>query len=324
MRAPEFWNRKRPTDRLLASALAPAGWIYGASVAYKAAHARPYRPSAKLICVGNLTAGGTGKTPVAIAVARTLAGRGMHPYFLTRGYGGANRAARVVNPRTDIAAEVGDEALLLATAAPVIVSRDRAEGARLAEQNGAEVIVMDDGHQNFSLAKDLSLVVVDAEQGFGNGRVIPAGPLREPVAQGLARADAMILMGDGTPAELDLPRPILRARFEVSDAGGLRGQRVLAFAGIGHPKKFFRTLRGIGAEIVGTRSFPDHHRYSARELARLREHAQAKSALLVTTEKDFVRLAPSDRKDVLYLPVSAVFEDEDAFAHLLDRIAPSA
>ena len=310
-------------DRVLRAALAPASWAYRASVAYKAEHVRPYRSRAKVICVGNLTAGGTGKTPVAIAVAQALVACGGSPYFLTRGYGGANRAARLATAQANDAAEVGDEALLLARTAPVIVSADRAEGARLAEQSGADVIVMDDGYQNFSLAKDLSLVLVDAEQGFGNGYVIPAGPLREPVPQGLARADAVILMGDGAPTVPDFRGPILRAWLHASESGSLRGERVLAFAGIGRPEKFFRTLRRIGADVVGTRSFPDHHRYSARELARLREEADRKSALLVTTEKDYVRLARHDQRDILYLPVTAVFEDEDAFAHLLDRIALS-
>ncbi len=320
MRAPEFWTGRRPLDRLLANALAPAGRAYAATVAYKAARAKPYRSCVKVICVGNLTAGGTGKTPVAIAIANALSPRGIRPFFLTRGYGGANRTARPVDPQTDDAARVGDEALLLARAAPTVISQDRAAGAKLAEDRGADVIVMDDGHQNFSLAKDLSFVVIDTEQGFGNGRIIPAGPLRESVENGLARADAVILVGEKDRAIPGFSKPVLRAQLTTEYGGAVHGRRVVAFAGIGHPEKFFRTLRQAGADIVATTSFADHHRYKAHELANLRSLAVEKSALLVTTEKDFVRLAPEDRRDIQYLPVMATFEDETALAHLLERV----
>jgi tetraacyldisaccharide 4'-kinase len=323
MRAPEFWTKERPLDRTLTAVLAPAGWLYGATVAYKAAHARPYRARAKVICIGNLTAGGTGKTPVAIAIAQFLAARSVRPFFLTRGYGGANRTARLVDPQTDDAASVGDEALLLAAAAPTIVSPDRAAGARLAEGDNADVIVMDDGHQNFSLTKDLSFVVVDAEQGFGNGRLIPGGPLREPVAKGLARADAAIIVGKKEMTVPGFSRPVLRARVAPPCSEIMRGRRVVAFAGIGRPDKFFRTLRQADAHITATRSFSDHHRYTARELADLHNLADQKSAMLVTTEKDFVRLAPDERRDIQYLSVMAVFENETALAHMLERVMPA-
>jgi tetraacyldisaccharide 4'-kinase len=321
MRAPEFWTGDRPLDRFLAAALAPAGWIHGATVAYKAAHAKPYRSRTKVICVGNLTAGGTGKTPVAIAIAKAVSTRGLRPFFLTRGYGGANRTAKQVDPETDDTANVGDEALLLAAAAPTVVSRQRASGARLAERSGADVIVMDDGHQNFSLAKDLSLVVIDAEQGFGNCQMIPAGPLRESVENGLTRADAAIIVGE---TEMILPhfsKPVLRAQLVSPDGDWVRGRRVVAFAGIGRPEKFFRTLRQAGADIVATNGFPDHHRYSAAELANLRNMADEKAAVLVTTEKDFVRLAPEERRSIHCLSVTARFEDDAALASLLDRVA---
>jgi tetraacyldisaccharide 4'-kinase len=320
MRAPEFWTGDRPFDRLLAAALAPVGRIYGATVTHKAAHARPYRSRAKVICVGNLTAGGTGKTPVAIAIAKTVIARGLRPFFLTRGYGGAADSAKLVDPETDNAAGVGDEALLLAAAAPTVVSRARANGATLAERSGANVIVMDDGHQNFSLAKDLSLVVIDVEQGFGNCRMIPAGPLREPVAKGLARADALVVLGEAEMVPPHFPKPVLRARLVGQNGEWVRGRRVVAFAGIGRPEKFFRTLRQAGADIVATNGFPDHHRYSAAELARLRKMADEKSAILVTTEKDFVRLAPNERRDIHIFSVTAQFEDHTALARLLDRM----
>src|ERR1700761_5828544 len=232
MRAPDFWQK----GGALATLLAPLGALYGASVALKARGARAFDPGLPVICVGNLTAGGSGKTPVAIAIAEMLRARGHRPYFLTRGYGGSERGLALAS-RGHTAAVMGDEALLLARTAPTIVARDRAAGARLAREKGATVLVMDDGHQNFTLRKTLSLVVVDAETGFGNGHQIPAGPLREPVAQGLARAGAVILVGTGAPDLKGYAGPVLRAHL-TADGVSFAGQNVFAFAGIGRPEKF--------------------------------------------------------------------------------------
>lgn len=322
MRTPEFWEEKDYTAKLAVAALTPLGWAYGATVSWKAANARPYRAAAKVVCVGNLTAGGSGKTPIAIAVARALIERQKRTFILTRGYGGKMQGPGVVDLAHDTFEEAGDEALLLAGAAPVIVSRDRAAGAKLADDDRADVIVMDDGHQNFSLAKDLSIVVVDAQTGFGNGRILPAGPLRENIAPGLARAQAVVLVGDGTPKLPGFGGPVLRATLVPVDAPGVAGQRVVAFAGIGRPQKFFATLRALGAEIVEERAYEDHHAYTAAEFARLRSRAKALDASLVTTEKDFVRLTPAEREDVRFIPVRAAFEDRAALDALLDRIAP--
>jgi tetraacyldisaccharide 4'-kinase len=324
MRAPEFWQEKDYTAKLAVTALTPVGWAYGATVAWKAANAKPYRANAKVICVGNLTAGGSGKTPIAIAIARALIKRQKRIFILTRGYGGKMRGPGIVDLAHDTFEETGDEALLLAGAAPVIVSRDRAAGARLADDERADAVVMDDGHQNFALAKDISIVVVDAESGFGNGRVLPAGPLRENVSAGLARADAVVLVGDGTPNLRGFNGPVFRAKLVPVDAPGVAGQKVVAFAGIGRPQKFFATLRSLGAEIAEERAYEDHHAYTAAEFARLRARAKAHNASLVTTEKDFVRLTPAEREDVRFIPVRAAFEDPAALDALLDRIAPRA
>ncbi|HEX3755208.1 MAG TPA: tetraacyldisaccharide 4'-kinase [Rhizomicrobium sp.] len=299
--------------------LAPLGALYGASVARKAKTSRSYRAAIPVICVGNLTAGGSGKTPVAIAVAQALIARGARPFFLTRGYGGNVRRAALVT-QSDSAAQVGDEALLLTRTAPVIVEADRAEGAALAEAQSAGIIVMDDGHQNFGLRKNLSLIVVDGQTGFGNGRMIPAGPLREPVAQGLARADAVIAMGEGMPDLGGFAGPVLRARLHA-DGETLRGRKIFAFAGIGRPEKFTDSLRQAGAIITGAKFFSDHHPYSAREIAALR--TAAGNALLVTTEKDLVRLAPEQRTGIAVLPVRAVFDNPAGLARLLDRVSPA-
>jgi tetraacyldisaccharide 4'-kinase len=324
MRAPEFWNRRDWASRALVALLTPIGWLYGASVKLRAQRAEPYRPDAKVICIGNLTAGGAGKTPIAIALAKMLQARGLHVAFLSRGYGGHARGPLLVDFEVHNATDVGDEPLLLAQAAPVIVSRDRREGAAFADSFEPDVIIMDDGHQNFAVAKDLSIVVVDAKDAFGNERMLPAGPLREPVAQGLARADAVILVGDGTPRLGAFARPMLRAHLEPSNGEALRGRRLLAFAGIGQPRKFFDTLAGIGADTVDHVAFGDHHAYAASELARLRARARAKDADLVTTEKDFVRLTQAEREEIAVLAVHAAFDDGTALDALLDRLGPAA
>jgi tetraacyldisaccharide 4'-kinase len=311
MRAPDFWQK----DGLLGTLLSPLGALYGLSVALKARYARPFDPGLPVICVGNLTAGGSGKTPIAIAIAGMLRERGHKPWFLTRGYGGTTRGPAVAS-RGHSAAVMGDEALLLARTAPTIVARERAAGARLAREKGASLLVMDDGHQNFALRKSLSLVVVDAETGFGNGRQIPAGPLREPVAQGLARADAVVLVGDGGPDLGHFRGPVLRAHLKAEGAA-LAGKNVFAFAGIGRPEKFVASLEDSGANITGTCFFDDHHPYAEEEILQLK--MVAGDSTLVTTDKDFVRLTTAQREGIRVLTVAAVFDDRAAMERLLDR-----
>ena len=318
MRAPEFWTRNDAIARAASAVLSPVGWIYGASVAFRRDRARSYRSRAKVVCVGNLTAGGTGKTPVAIAVARELLAGGASVAFLTRGYGGHAKDPLVVDTDKHASADVGDEPLLLSAIVPAIVARDRVAGARLAESRGADVIVMDDGHQNFALKKDLSIVVVDAETGFGNGRMLPAGPLREPVAQGLARADAVVLTGSGDPHLAGYAGPVLRAHLAPACAS--RISRVVAFDGIGRPSKFYDTLRHLGADLVACHSFADHHEYLESEIASLKHEARNAGATLMTTEKDYVRLNPASREGIDVLPVRAVFERADLLSGLLDRL----
>ncbi len=315
MQQPDFWDR----DDWRAHLLAPLGFVYGTSVAWKAVHAKPFRPRARVVCVGNLSVGGTGKTPVAIALAHLLAARELKPVFLSRGYGGKLHGPILVSPDSR-AADVGDEPLLLSRAAPVVVARDRRAGAQLAEAHGADVIVMDDGHQNFALEKDLSLVVVDGESGFGNGHVFPAGPLREPITQGLARADAVIVTGDGDPDLRGFTRPVLRTHL-VHDGPSVTGRRLVAFAGIGRPAKFFQALRALGAELAAGVPFADHHVFTQAEIARLKAKARAADALLVTTEKDYVRFTPDAREGIVALPVHAAFDDEAGLARLLDSLA---
>lgn len=314
MHAPDFWQKRG----LAAWVLSPLGALYGASVAMKAALAHPFDPGIPVICVGNLTAGGTGKTPVAIAIAQALRAHGRKPAFLTRGYGGSEKGPALAS-RAHSAAQMGDEALLLARHAQTIVSRDRAAGARLAKAKDADVLVMDDGHQNFSLAKSLSLVVVDAQTGFGNGFQIPAGPLRESIAQGLKRADAVILVGDGTPDLPGFTGAVLRVQLKAEDID-FSDRSVFAFAGIGRPDKFIASLESRGADIIGSCFFPDHHPYEDGEIEQLWQIAG--TAALITTEKDFVRMTIEQRKNIQVLKVSAVFDDPAALARLLDTVAP--
>jgi len=314
MRAPNFWKHRG----IVAHLLAPLGALYNASVAFKARTASLYRAPMPVICVGNLTAGGSGKTPVVIAIGERLKARGLRPVFLTRGYGGKTGVPLLVRPH-HTARLVGDEALLLARSSPTIVSRDRAVGAAKAAEAKADVLVMDDGYQNFALAKDLSLVVVDGGGGFLNGMVLPAGPLREKVGQGLKRADAVVIMGDGTPDLAGYTGPVLRAHLAPL-TNELAGRRIFAFAGIGRPQKFYDTLKAVGAIVTGTQDFGDHHFYDAQDLQGLRD--QAKGAALVTTEKDLVRIPPERRGGIMALAVEARFADPAALDALLRKAAP--
>jgi tetraacyldisaccharide 4'-kinase len=321
MRVPDLWSRQDLAARLAVAVLSPLGWIYGAVTALKRINASPRRARARVVCVGNLTAGGSGKTPVVHALASMLKEKGLLVVILSRGYGGRLREATFVVPGRHGANDVGDEPLMLAAIAPVIVSRDRRAGAALADSHGADVIVMDDGHQNFQLEKDLSIVVVDAETGFGNGHILPAGPLRETVRAGLARADVVVLVGAGAPALPGYSGPVLRVQLKPHDELDLQGEKVVAFAGIGRPDKLFSTLHALGADVADTVAFPDHHVFTASEIARLKSKARNAGAMLITTEKDFVRLTPAEREGIIPLRVRAQFESADAAEFFLERIA---
>lgn len=320
MRAPDFWR----TDNGLARLLEPAGLIYGAMTARRIANTKPYKATVPVICVGNLTAGGTGKTPIAAAIASRLREHGRTPAILLRGYGGKDVGPTKIDAHTHTAEEVGDEALLHARTTPTWIAARRALAARPAIKDGANVLVMDDGHQHPSLAKDLSLVVVDGRTGFGNGRIIPAGPLREAIKPGLERAHAAILMGEDRVdigGFLKERLPVLRARLAPgADAFGLRGQRVVAFAGIGDPEKFLETLIGVGAQVVAFHPFGDHYGYGSADIQPILDEAFAIGALPVTTAKDAVRLDPDQRQQVNVVTVGVEWEDDDALDGLLGKI----
>jgi tetraacyldisaccharide 4'-kinase len=327
MRSPEFWHAPPgPMAGLVTGLLAPLGTAWEVAGRLRRAVARPYRAPVAVICVGNLVAGGSGKTPVVLSLAGVSAAMGVAVHIVTRGYGGRLAGSVRVDPTRHDAAAVGDEALLIAARAPCWVARDRAAGVRAAVAAGAEAIVLDDGLQNPWVEKDLALVVIDADYGFGNRRVIPAGPLRESVAGGLARADAVVLLGDGAaPAELrEAGRPIFRASLEPVRGETLAGARLIAFAGIGRPEKFVASLRRVGAVVIAAHPFPDHHRFSEAEIAGLRREAERVGARLVTTAKDWVRLSAPMRDGILVLEVEIKWRDRAAVTHVLCQLLRQA
>jgi tetraacyldisaccharide 4'-kinase len=305
-RAPAFWTQ----DGLVPSLLAPVSHIWEWAGNRRRRNTQPQSCPVPVICIGNLVVGGAGKTPVAIAIARLAAAMGQQPHLLSRGYGGSEKGPLRVEPARHLAAEVGDEALLLAGAAPAWIARDRAAGARRAAAGGASLVILDDGLQNPTPKQDLAILVIDGEYGFGNGRVMPAGPLRERLETALPRLGAAILLGadrHGIAQRLQGNIPLLRAAL-VADTAEWQDCRVVAFAGIGRPEKFFASLETAGAQLVAREAFPDHHPYRPAEIARLRALAAAQNATLVTTEKDWVRLALRQREGIAVFKVALQWE----------------
>lgn len=326
MRAPGFWHE--PAG-VMSALLSPLGALYAAGTARRLRKGARENVGVPVICIGNINAGGTGKTPTAIAVAQRLLAKGVRVHAVTRGYGGEVEGPLRVEEGRHTAAEVGDEALLLAAFVPTWVATDRLAGARAAVEAGAECLILDDGFQNPALAYDLSLVVVDAWRGFGNGRVIPAGPLREPVEVGLARADMVLSIGPEVAQQRFSTAwgarivgiPHLTGALEPLPTGlPLEGLPVLAFAGIGHPEKFFQTLRSLGADLHATHALADHQPLSDTLMIRLLRDAALRGAQVVTTEKDAVRLSPEFRAQVMTLPVRLEIADWEPLDAALDHV----
>lgn len=329
MRAPGFWWQRRPN--LLARLLQPFGLIYGA-ITLNRMRGEGVDAGIPVICVGNFIAGGAGKTPTAMALAKLALARGETPFVLMRGYGGRLSGPVEVDPRHHDAAGVGDEAMLMAATVRTIVSRDRPAGAAFAKGLGASLIIMDDGLQNPSLAKQLRLAMVDGASGTGNGLCLPAGPLRAPLDGQLGLTDAVIVIGPGeagkavASAAAAAGKPVLRARLRLppESAAMLRGQTVLALSGIGRPEKFAASLREAGAVVATERAYGDHHAYSADDVAAILAEARERSCLIATTEKDMVKLGPlwpaAERQRLLAVPVTLDFEAPERIAGLLDKV----
>lgn len=315
MREPAFWYRPRsPKSHLLS----PLGALYGAITARRMAR-KGFDAGIPVLCVGNYHVGGAGKTPTVLALTKLLRELGETPVVLSRGYGGRLHGPVMVDRIRHIAADVGDEPLMMVRDVPVAVARDRLDGVALAKSQGATVILMDDGFQNPLLLKDASLIVIDSERGLGNGKVFPAGPLRAPLKPQLSRTDALVLIGDGHAGDgvateiAAREKPVLRARLKPDAAAvaQLFGKPVFAFAGIGDPERFFRSLRASGIEVARTRPFADHHMFSRDELAALAADAQREQLMLVTTEKDLARLRGTEGVPDGIVPFAVQLEFDD-------------
>ncbi|ACM35631.1 MULTISPECIES: tetraacyldisaccharide 4'-kinase [Rhizobium/Agrobacterium group] len=334
LHAPSFWWQKASFPAL---ALWPLSFLYGRIAARRMRGSSAYAPAVPVICIGNVTLGGAGKTPTALALAKAALAMGLKPGFLSRGYGGTVRRPTLVDPGHHTAKDVGDEPLLLASVAPTVVASRRRDGARELERQGIDLIIMDDGFQSAQIRIDCAVVVTDSYKGDGNGFVFPAGPLRAPLAIQFQKLDMLLVVGKGDAAipmvrrGARMGKPVLTAQLHPLPGPNLRGQRVLAYAGIADPEKFYRTLRELGADIVVARGFGDHQPLSAAAIAELIEEAEAKNLSLVTTAKDQARLrgsrrggAGQDRAQELLakstvIEIEMIFDDPAVPARVIDQ-----
>ncbi|MBO1025940.1 tetraacyldisaccharide 4'-kinase [Ochrobactrum sp. SD129] len=325
--APPFWWDK-PNWR--AYGLAPLSWIYGAVAGRRLLKAEPPKIPAPVLCIGNFTVGGAGKTPTAIAFAKAAKERGLHPGIVSRGYGGNYKGLHIVDPSADSARHVGDEPLLLARHAPVALCPDRLKSALELHQRGCDFIIMDDGFQSARLHTDFSLLVVDSTRGIGNGKVIPAGPLRAPLTDQMRKTDAVLRIGKGAEADFVVRqasragRAVYEAQLQPSSSADVAGNRWLAFAGIGNPSKFFASVQQAGGEVAEGKTFPDHYSYQPDDIAKLIETAEKLGVGLITTAKDHVRLVTMSDvpnafiRNLAVLDVDLAFERKDAIGRILD------
>jgi len=325
LRTPEFWGHKNALN-WRSVLMMPFAWLYGLGRKFDVMRSAPEKVGVPVICIGNFTSGGTGKTPTALAVLQLIQKHKLAkaPYFLTRGYGGTMRDAVLASPEKHTAKDIGDEAFLLASYAPTIVSDNRFDGARFAATHGADLIIMDDGFQNNDLYKDLNLIVIDGGYGFGNQRLIPAGPLREPLADGIERADGFIIIGDDAHNAVHLlpaDKPLFNAHIQPNMKNIDREKRYFAFAGLGRPKKFLETLESENFTLAGWQEFPDHYPYNERDIERLFENAKALNASLITTEKDMMRIKKLNVKadNIPTLPIDLTFKSPKNITALLKQ-----
>jgi len=314
MKTPFFWYT---SGGFLSSLLSPLGWLYGKGGRLLRILKKPQCFPIPIISIGNIICGGSGKTPTAIALAHLLQKKGIEVHFVTRGYGGILRGpVKVTSSHSP--KDIGDEPLLLAQHAPTWVAKNRPLGVQKAIESGAQLLILDDGHQTSSLHKDVSFVVVNALQGFGNGRVIPAGPLREDLREGLQRADAIIGTGEG---DMPLGLPLFKAHINPQPLS-FSLNRVVAFCGLGFPQKFYKTLKDLGLTLVATKSFPDHHVYTENDLLELQTLAKVHHAILITTRKDWIKIPPSWQKHLHVLDIEIQLEDPEGICDFIFKKIP--
>jgi tetraacyldisaccharide 4'-kinase len=323
-KTPKFWYRDNDSSiPLIEKILWPFSIIYGAGHRLNLSNQIPVRLSIPVVCVGNIVAGGGGKTPTLLALIKLISTHKLAnvPVILSRGYGGSKEGPHTVNLAEDTAACIGDEPLLLAKTCKTIISKNRAKGAVEAQNQGGDLILMDDGYQNQTVPKDIALLVIDGASGFGNNKLLPSGPLREPVEDGLARADAVIILGDdarNTKAKIPSHIPMFMADIKPLFTGD-RNANYIAFCGLARPEKFKKTLDDLKLNITAFYDFADHHNFTSTELQKLQDEAKLKNSILLTTEKDFVRIPPEFRDKIQTLPIEIIFQDEEALLDFLKR-----
>lgn len=322
MKTPDFWYIEQTFgDWLKMLLLTPFSWVYYAIAKELAKRPNPYDPKVPVLCVGNIVAGGAGKTPTTIAMASFLKAKGKNVHIISRGFGGSVKKPTKVDPDTHTADIVGDEPLMMAKKGfTVWVSGNRRKSAYLAVKDGAEIIIMDDGHQNHDLKKTVSLIVVDGLMGFGNKHMLPAGPLREPIKEGLSRADAMVVLGeDKYHVDAMTSLPVIRGNF-VPTENIIAGMDVFGFAGMGRPEKFVRTLYEMEAQINGFDEFPDHYDYNGIDIEMLYKKASRSNSILVTTRKDYMRIPETHRQYVNVVDVVLEWDDETVIEKVLSPL----
>ncbi|MDC0398830.1 tetraacyldisaccharide 4'-kinase [Alphaproteobacteria bacterium] len=319
MKTPSFWH----ADGFIPKLLEPLAQLYKCLSFLERSLRSKTKIDIPVLCIGNLVSGGAGKTPIALSIGQKLNVK-HNISFLTRGYGGIEAGPIEVNPDEHSSYEVGDEALILSELGPTWVSRNRTAGAIAAKNAGFEIVIMDDGFQHTSLVKTLSFVIIDGPYGFGNGRLIPAGPLREPIYSGLKRADVIVLVGEVNPSIIELlpnDKPLLRVSLVPAEMGiPLSNNNVIGFAGIGRPTKFLETLEKMGLNIIDFVAFPDHYRFRESEIRELYEKATEVDAILVTTFKDMKRVPKNVAHLCQPIGITVVWEDDNEIQQLLDSV----
>ena len=321
LKAPRFWYKKN--DTYLSNTLYPLSLLFRFGTKIRNILSRKRTSKLPIICIGNIVVGGAGKTPVAIKLGSLLMKNGYNPHFVSKGYGGIE-TNNILVKEWHSAQSVGDESLLLSEIAPTWIGKDRNKSFILAQENGADCIILDDGFQNPSLQKDFSIIVINGEQGFGNKRVIPSGPLRESISRGISRANLIIVIGEITnDVKRKIPStiPLIHAKFEISKENKIyKNQKVTAFAGIAYPDKFYNSLSEQGAVIEKQISYPDHHIFDENDMLNLAEMANITKSILVTTKKDYVRIPKSYRSLVSTLNGEIIFEDENLLIEILSNL----